>query len=582
MTLSDLKPRDRRVLDVVRDMPLATAGDIRWAVRDRTEKGVFARIASLRDAGLLEPVSLGCLGSRVGRYHLTEQAQEVLGITEASWHQYACLVRELERFIGVEWLYPAGSIVRDLGPFESFEWVDGVSFDATVSYRDGWTVLMWLGLLRSESGIRDKLRALGSDLEALACGVPHPRPARLVLVVPDLWASELALRVAGRYRMSDWTTVWCIGDGSLHGVQRSSESRGRVHQPVYRRTAGRGAWQARVERSLWSEAGNRDPAANLRAVRPVLREAMGNRHEANRLVDKLLREIGKAARPGDAVPLLRQVKDELAAGGRPAAAAILGRVATHLRSPGPSADTARVLMELIQWPGMPTSMAQAVLREGLTGRRAQKTLARLVDLGLASTRRVGRVSRYWPTREGVDQIARLDRTTKEAGWDLIQMDEWVAGQKSEAHEFGLMAFMSQFLAAGCAVAAGWRDHEPQGFSGGIVPDAMVHLRITPFLPGWYYVEYELSATSLKDIADKCRGFDSPYRVNLWPVLVVCAHDAAEARFHEAGREMGIHMLTTTVGRLKAHGPVGNAECWRVPEYISYRTRTAAGGAPILG
>ena len=119
-----------------------------------------------------------------------------------------------------------------------------------------------------------------------------------------------------------------------------------------------------------------------------------------------------------------------------------------------------------------------------------------------------------------------------------------------------------FIIAGNRTACGIRSWEDMGKEGGgIKPDAMILLLDTPFGPGWVYVEYELTAQSPDQVRGKLLGYGSDLRRDDFPVLVVCANDLAEANFHAAGRDLGIRMLTTTVARLRQHGPLGNRECW---------------------
>lgn len=44
------------------------------------------------------------------------------------------------------------------------------------------------------------------------------------------------------------------------------------------------------------------------------------------------------------------------------------------------------------------------------------------------------------------------------------------------------------------------------------------------------------------------------------MLCVC-RPSAETHFQRIGRERGIDLLTTTLRRLRQHGPVNNADCW---------------------
>ena len=609
--LNGLIDQDRRVLEAIRDMPLATAADIQWAVQEQTEGRIRESIARLHDAGIvMDSVALGFLGPCCDRFFLTGDAQSALGIQGATWHQPGCLMRLLERLPAVEWLYPAAAQITDLGPYRQFQWVDAVAFDAAVRYEHGWIALSWVGILRSEKAVADRLKGLGGDLLDLACTDLHPRPGRLVFVVPDLWEAELVLRVAGRLRMEDWVTIWCVKDESWHGARRSTISSGWVNQPAYRRTDSWEAWQNRVRRSWFSEEGNMEPRELLNRVKPALRTAMGNRHAADRWVERARRELrkldqlreseeleklgkldkleelerlGKVNRVKDGISWLRSAQDALKQGQNlPEAAAIVGRVAGYLKDPDPPADTARLLLGVAEGPGMSTGITQPVLGEGRTGRRAQRALLRMHDWGLLRRWRDGKKIRYRISWAAFQVLALMDRTSPESVWDAIQMARWDAGGRFETHEYGVMDVAAEFLAAGCMVANGWRDNEPMGYSGGIVPDAMVWLKQTPFQPGWHYLEYERSARTRARVTAKLTGFDSPLRVNIWPVLVVAADDDAEEFFHVVGEGMGIVMLTTTIERVGKVGPVGNGECWRIPEYLIKAAFLSPGEPPTLG
>ena len=79
--------------------------------------------------------------------------------------------------------------------------------------------------------------------------------------------------------------------------------------------------------------------------------------------------------------------------------------------------------------------------------------------------------------------------------------------------------------------------------------------------GWHYVEYERSARYRSRVSGKIRGYGSARRRDRYPVILVCWDDKAERQFQEQGLELGISMVTTTLERLKDHGPVGNTLCW---------------------
>ena len=485
MGLNDLGEGDLRVVRAVLDLPLASAGDIA-ALQRRSASGVHARLRALGDGGLgddrlVESVSLGCSRRRVDRYFLTGHGEEELGLSGVTWHQRGTLARLLERLTSVEWLYPAAAAIRNLGEFRSFQWVDGVSFDAAVRYERGWAVLFWAGLLRSERVFGERLEKLGDDLLTLAVGAGLPRPGLVCVAAADRWQVELVLRVAIRYGMEDWLRVWCVADDTWHGAGSALTSRGWVRQTPYLRAMTRGAWNRRVRTSPWSHDGGQD------------------------------------------------------------------------------AD--RVLRAAAEWSGMPIALARHVLREKPSGTRAKNCCKRLTDLGLLARWQDRGGYRYRPSPSAMKLLAGLDRASEADARRRIQLDRWEKRDGFQVHEYGLLEVVQQFAAAGLEVAAGWRDWENLGEGGGIAPDALVFLEVSPFGPTWAYIEYERSATAPSAVARKLRGFDSPLRSNEWPVLVVCRTDQAERNFQKAGRERGISMLTTTIPRFRRCGAVRNLECW---------------------
>ncbi len=485
MGLKDLGEGDLRVVRAVLELPLASAGDIA-ALQRRSASGVHARLRALGDKGLgdvrlVESVSLGCSRRRVDRYFLTGHGQEEMGLSGVTWHQPGTLARLLERLTSVEWLYPAAAAIRDLGEFRDFQWVDGVSFDAAVRYEQGWVVLFWAGLLRSERVFGERLEKLGDDLLTLAAGAGLPRPGLVCVVAGDRWQVELVLRVARRYGMEDWMRVWCAVDDAWHGAESTLTSWGWVQQTAYLRTMTRSAWNKRVRTSPWSQDGGQ--------------------------------------------------------------------------------DAARVLRAAAEWSGMPVALARHVLREKPSGTRAKNCCKGLTDLRLLDRWEDRGGYRYRPSPSGMKLLAGLDRVSETDARRRIQLDRWEKRDGFQVHEYGLLELVEDLAGAGLTVAAGWRDWENLGEGGGIAPDALVFLEVSPFGSTWAYIEYERSATAPSAVARKLHGFDSPLRSDDWPVLVVCRTDRAERNFQQIGRERGVRMLTTTIPRFRRHGAVGNRDCW---------------------
>ena len=76
------------------------------------------------------------------------------------------------------------------------------------------------------------------------------------------------------------------------------------------------------------------------------------------------------------------------------AAAIIDRAAAHVDNPVGTQDMVRLLYAVSEWPAMTVAMARALLREKPHGRRAQRVLMRLTDLGLLVRWKTGQVYRY--------------------------------------------------------------------------------------------------------------------------------------------------------------------------------------------
>ena len=263
--LRQIEEGARRVLSAVEARPLVTARVIAES-EGRDYSGVSRWLRVLHSEGLVESVSLGCTNPLSEYHYLSEIGQEYLGVAGSTRHQPANLILLLDRLTSVEGLYPAAASVKALGRMMEFQWLDGVSFDAAVRYEYGWVALFRAGLLRTEARLTELLEQFGNDLYALAVGDPSPRPSQLLFVAVDRWEGELILRVAHRFGMEDWVRVWCVSDDSWHGAAELQSSRGWVYQPVYRRSAGRRAWERRVKASLFSEPGAQEAALVLAAV----------------------------------------------------------------------------------------------------------------------------------------------------------------------------------------------------------------------------------------------------------------------------------------------------------------------------
>ena len=573
-----LSQGERRTLDALASLALVNGEDLA-RIQNRNASGVHASLRGLQKRGLIESVQLGCLLPQTERWLLTDLGQLALGLQDSSWHQPGCRQRLLERIAAVEWIFQAAGHLQEFGQFHEWTWVDGAGFDAAARSERGWVCFMWAGPLRIEARIRELVEQVGEDLESLAVDHPRPRPSLICCLVWDAFQVEIVLGVARRYRMEDWVRVWCVADDTWHGATGHLDGRGWVFQPAYRRNVGPEAWEARMQESPWSRMNNMDPKRNLTlalraiksarsgdksvelaaaAIRTVTatEDAEGKMHAIESLMEGVKLYVNAQCQCGHK----GGVSDSKTCGIHDAAE-ILGRAVAQIRRPVGTRDVARALYAPAEWPGITVSFMRALLREPLNGRRAQRTLMRLADLRLLARWKTGKVWRYRLTWAGMNLVADLDRASAKVMWRRIQMDRWDTKGGFTTHEYGVISLATQFAAAGCPVANGWRAWEDMGERGAIAPDAMVYLRYSPFGPGWHYIEYERSKKAANQIAKKLKGFDSPVRQNRWPVLMVCADDRAERNVHDWAIQKGVRIATTTVQRLKKYPAVGNMECW---------------------
>ncbi len=213
----------------------------------------------------------------------------------------------------------------------------------------------------------------------------------------------------------------------------------------------------------------------------------------------------------------------------------------------------RTLNAVVQFSEVRAELLKQLLQESDKERGAQRSLTRLLDEKFVTRRWDGKSYLYRPTSAGYDLLARRDGVPA----PVAESDEECAGRPDrglQRHEDGWKSLLGPWAAAGAFVASGERSWEDMGNpGGGISPDGMAHLS-TIFGLSRCYIEYERSARGRTRITKKLNGYMSRFRQDRWPVLFVCYNDSAERIFHDVGRQNGLRMLTTTIGRLEREGP----------------------------
>ena len=218
----------------------------------------------------------------------------------------------------------------------------------------------------------------------------------------------------------------------------------------------------------------------------------------------------------------------------------------------------KVVGLLAEFGELSTNQIKAALKEGEKGRTTQRALTALLKDRIIERRQVGRVNLHRISNRALEQLRLRDGLGgRRRGEDHGQIP-----RRLMRHETGLKDFLLLLLGEGFKVAFGTRSWEDMGEEGGgISPDAVITLNNSPFGAGWHYFEYELTAQDDQKVSDKLNGFASPLRRDDFPLMVVCAGEQAEEIFHSVGQRLGIRMITTTLARLRDHGPLGNDLCW---------------------
>ena len=255
VTQSSQKPSPiaPRLEEALAELPLASASDLA-AVMGCQPAVLYHPLRKLREAGLVDSVTLGCTRERTARWFFTDAGMAKMERDPISWHDEAHRCRLLELLPSVEWFYPVVGSVEGMGRLVAFQWVVDQGFDAAAKFENGWIALFWSGYLQTEETIEDRLTRLGQDIRELRTyGEEAPWPGMLCYVVSDRWQATLVNRVARNLRLDEMVSVWCVADGTRTGIRNPEPSRGWIYQTVYRQGLGGWPWLKRVEASPWSK-----------------------------------------------------------------------------------------------------------------------------------------------------------------------------------------------------------------------------------------------------------------------------------------------------------------------------------------
>ena len=171
-------------LPVFSQMPLATIDDIVQVTRFPRSR-VYSAFQTLKELKLAIPVHLGWTKDKVARWHIPDEAldivDELLGPGHhpcSRWHEAWGRSLLLPRIPALESGYTVVAETRDMGPVSEILWLSSSSLDLAVRYENGWAAIIWSGAMQRESSLLSRLHDFGSDMVELSSS-PGTRLARI-------------------------------------------------------------------------------------------------------------------------------------------------------------------------------------------------------------------------------------------------------------------------------------------------------------------------------------------------------------------------------------------------------------------
>ena len=215
----------------------------------------------------------------------------------------------------------------------------------------------------------------------------------------------------------------------------------------------------------------------------------------------------------------------------------------------------RTFQKIGKFPGM-SSTDLGTAKPGEM-RKAPKCLANLCQDELVFEWR----ERWYLTKKGRTLMARLNRVSPKSIHKRFERYDGESFREHEHHhDDGVNSLVLSFEDMGVVVEPGWRGVVNFFHSTQVKPDAWVFVEDGPLGPGWHAIEYELSATSPRELRKKLRPYlVATRRSSPVPLLMVCAHDRAEANVWKVAASIPI--MTCTVGSAKAGPLAGAGSVW---------------------
>ena len=187
-------------------------------------------------------------------------------------------------------------------------------------------------------------------------------------------------------------------------------------------------------------------------------------------------------------------------------------------------------VDIASWCGQPPSKMRKVLR-------------RLVEAHVVSTFD----GHSYLGEEGIKAAARRDRVSsntvrKRLGKFIGESDH--SRKQYRVHDRKMAQMAIFWLRCGLDCAGGWRGEVVVPGTVTLAPDARLYMAGNGEKQGWYFVEYERSATAPSQVIHKLEGYRTFADVNIMiPLMVVCDRKDAEEVFWDVGGDLDL--VTTT-------------------------------------
>ena len=220
---------DRRVLEAVCMLPLASAGDIADHL-GLVYSSVSRRLTRLEEKRLLVSLVSGAALRPARRYRLLPSGARFFLEPEVHFHVTRRL-NSLACFMpGLEWFYRVSARLPELcgvGRLQSFHWRFRDGVDAMVRYEAGTVAFFWSGPWQTSTALRKRLDDLGRASSALGGW-----PALVCVVAADFWQACRASGVLAEYGVAERSLVFCAETGMVTGGGAAAEGRHLLISPI--------------------------------------------------------------------------------------------------------------------------------------------------------------------------------------------------------------------------------------------------------------------------------------------------------------------------------------------------------------